>query len=241
LGLAEAEEGDTHVWIDDWTLQRQSGAYTTHIVAEGFALELTLTDTQAPMRNGNDGVSRKGPSPQSTSYYYSIPHMKVSGSIARSGTPASVTGEAWFDHEWSNEYLDNQSIGWDWIGIDLTDGSALMAFRIRGLNGEARWAGGSLRSPDGTLQTLAAGEVHFDARRQWVSPRTGIRYPVEWQVNLGSRQFELKPLIDDQESDTRLSTGAIYWEGAVRAYEHGLPAGVGYLELTGYGERLRLR
>ena len=47
--------------------------------------------------------------------------------------------------------------------------------------------------------------------------------------------------MDDQENDTRLSTGAIYWEGAVRAYAADALAGRGYLELTGYGERLRLR
>jgi predicted secreted hydrolase len=47
--------------------------------------------------------------------------------------------------------------------------------------------------------------------------------------------------MDDQENDARLSTGAIYWEGAVRASEDGVDVGGGYLELTGYGERLRLR
>jgi predicted secreted hydrolase len=47
--------------------------------------------------------------------------------------------------------------------------------------------------------------------------------------------------MDDQENDTRLSTGAIYWEGAVRAYQEGTEVGRGYLELTGYGERLKLR
>jgi predicted secreted hydrolase len=241
LGLADAVEGDTHVWIDDWTLQRQNGVYTAHIAAEDFALELDLADTQPPMLNGQNGVSRKGPSPQSNSYYYSIPHMKVSGRIARNGAPTTVTGEAWFDHEWSSEYLDDQSSGWDWIGIDLADGSALMAFRMRGLDGETRWAGGSLRSPNGALQTLDSSQVRFDAQRQWQSPRTGTRYPVEWKVSVGSRQFELKPLLEDQENDTRLSTGAIYWEGAVRAFEHGQPAGLGYLELTGYGTRLKLR
>jgi len=25
------------------------------------------------------------------------------------------------------------------------------------------------------------------------------------------REFDLEPLLDDQENDTRLSTGAIYW------------------------------
>jgi predicted secreted hydrolase len=64
---------------------------------------------------------------------------------------------------------------------------------------------------------------------------------VQWHVRAGTREFDLEPLLDDQENDTRLSTGAIYWEGAVRAYEQRRLVGRGYLELTGYGETLRLR
>ena len=74
-----------------------------------------------------------------------------------------------------------------------------------------------------------------------MSPRTGIGYPVQWHVRAGPRELDLEPLLDDQENDTRLSTGAIYWEGAVRAYEARKLIGRGYLELTGYGERLQLR
>jgi predicted secreted hydrolase len=241
LGLAEATEGDTDLWIDDWSLKREAGVTQARIAAEGFALQLALADTQPPMLNGDSGVSRKGPAPEAASYYYSLPHMTVTGTIARSGTPARVTGEAWFDHEWSSEYLDSQASGWDWIGINLADGSALMAFRIRGLDGASRWAGGSLRGSDGKMQTLDASEVRFDVERQWTSPRTGIQYPVQWRVRVGPREFELRPLLDDQENDTRLSTGAIYWEGAVRAYQGGQSVGRGYLELTGYGEKLKLR
>jgi predicted secreted hydrolase len=64
---------------------------------------------------------------------------------------------------------------------------------------------------------------------------------VQWRVRAGSQEIDLEPLIDDQENDTRLSTGAIYWEGAVRAYQAHRVVGRGYLELTGYGEPLRLR
>ena len=60
-------------------------------------------------------------------------------------------------------------------------------------------------------------------------------------MRAGAASSNLLPLMDDQENDTRFSTGAIYWEGAVRAYEQSQIVGRGYLELTGYGERLRLR
>jgi predicted secreted hydrolase len=50
--------------------------------------------------------------------------------------------------------------------------------------------------------------------------------------------------MDDQELDARASTGTIYWEGAVRAYEGErrgeTPIGRGYLELTGYWRPMKL-
>src|ERR1700723_18022 len=243
LDLAEAATGDTDVWIDDWKLERKASAaaYTAKIHAEDFSFDLTLSETQAVLLNGDSGVSRKGPAPTAASYYYSLPHLQVSGSIARENRTNRVTGEAWFDHEWSSEYLDAAAVGWDWIGVNLQDGAALMAFRIRGSQGEQRWAGGTLRNSDGTVQILQPADIAFRAGRRWVSPRTGISYPVQWHIRAGSREFDLEPLLDDQENDTRLTTGAIYWEGAVRAYEQRRPVGRGYLELTGYGEPLRLR
>ncbi len=242
LGLAEAAVGDANIRIDRWTLERDpAGRYAAAIDAEDFSIHVELSGTQPVLLNGNSGVSRKGPAPQAASYYYSLPHMTVAGTISRHGSADPVNGEAWFDHEWSSEYLDAQAAGWDWIGINLSDGAALMAFRIRGLNGEVRWAGGTLRGADGKVRVLDPGEVAFAPKRVWRSPRTGTSYPVEWHVRAGSREFDLEPLLDDQENDTRLSTGAVYWEGAVSAREQGRLVGRGYLELTGYGERLRLR
>jgi predicted secreted hydrolase len=241
LGLAGAATGDTDVWIEGWSLKRDAGRYLAKIDAEDFSLGLELSETQALMQNGDSGVSRKGPRPGSTSYYYSLPHLRVVGTIARKGTTERVSGDAWLDHEWSSEYLDEQAAGWDWIGINLDDGGALMAFRIRDPTGKAHWAGGTLRGGDGRIQILAPASIVFTPGRTWRSPRTGTPYPVQWQVRTGSREFDLVPLLDDQENDTRLSTGAIYWEGAVRAYERGRSVGHGYLELTGYGEPLHLR
>ena len=257
MGLAEADEGDTRVWIDDWLLGHRAaaqasgstaagagtpaGVYETHIVAEDFALRLALEETQPPMLNGDAGLSRKGPDPRAASYYYSVPHLKVTGTVARGDRSDTVSGEAWLDHEWSSEYLDTQAAGWDWIGINLDDGGALMAFQIRGLTGQPLWAGGSLRGRDGGLRILESDQVRFQAGQLWTSPRTGTSYPVKWRIQVGEREFSLQPLMDDQENDARLSTGAIYWEGAVRALEGRQLVGRGYLELTGHRERLRLR
>ena len=52
--------------------------------------------------------------------------------------------------------------------------------------------------------------------------------------------YTLEPLLDDQELDSRTSTGTIYWEGAVRMLQDGREVGRGYLELTGYWKALKL-
>ena len=72
LGLAQADEGDTHVWLDDWQLERHALAgggsvYEARLPAADFTLDLSFSTRAAPMRNGQGGFSQKGPSPHSAS------------------------------------------------------------------------------------------------------------------------------------------------------------------------------
>ena len=241
FGLAGAATGRTDVALGDWRLLSAGASLEANVSAEAFGFALNLARRVPAMPNGRGGYSQKGPDESSASWYYSLPGLGVTGDLVRDGHSEPVTGEAWLDHEWSSAYLDPDSVGWDWLGLNLEGGGALMAFRIRDAKGGARWAGGSLRSPDGSVRILAPGEVEFVPGRVWRSPHTGIRWPVEWTVGAGPVRFALKPLLDDQESDSRLTTGAVYWEGAVTATGPAGSLGKGYLELTGYGEALKLR
>jgi predicted secreted hydrolase len=237
-GLVEARESETGLRLDDWTLERAGAAYRTRIEAPDFALDLELAPTQEPMLQGERGFSRKGPTTAHASYYYSEPHLAVSGTIVSGGKRRPVKGVAWLDHEWSSELLAADATGWDWLGANLEGGVALMAFRIRGKDGSTLWANAALRRPQPGPPPKAEGEVRFKPLRLWKSPRTGVEYPVEMEVRLGERTWKLEPILDDQELDARASTGTLYWEGAVRVTSSNAPGGVGYLELTGYGERV---
>lgn len=251
LGLAQAEQNDTRVWIDDWQLERRAGAggeslYEARLPSTDFTLHLSFSTRAAPMLNGKAGFSQKGPAPRSASYYYSQPHLNVSGSIVRNGQRMAVSGEGWLDHEWASEYLDPQAQGWDWVGLNLDDGSALMAFEIRDRQGGFYWAGGSLRDATGRTRTFGPANIAFTPLSYWRSPRSGVRYAVSERVRVGSAQYTLVPLMQDQEFDARMTAGALYWEGAVSAQGTGASAarrsvGRGYLELTGYDRPLSLR
>jgi predicted secreted hydrolase len=240
FGLARAATGDTDVVIDDWRLKRGAdGGFHAVTPGKTFALDLTFRPTQPVLPQGEDGFSRKGPAPAQASHYYSLPHMAVSGTVGRGGKAVKVTGTAWMDREWSSSYLDPRAVGWDWTGLNLDDGSAVMAFKIRDAAGRALWAGGSLRAADGTVTRFAPGEVSLTPLRRWRSARTGATYPVEQTLSVklpgGERRWRLKPLFPDQELDSRLGGGPVYWEGAVST-----TGGRGYLELTGYAAPLKM-
>ena len=240
LGLAAASTATTDVHLDGWSLRREGDVYRATIEARGFALDLAFATSQPPLLQGERGVSRKGPRPGQASGYYSVPQLAITGSIDAGGGALPVTGRAWLDHEWSSAYLASEAAGWDWIGLNLDDGGALMAFRMRGRDGGTVWDGGSQRDAKGQLRIYAPGEIALVPGRTWRSPRTGIVYPVTFDVRAGSTLLSLEPLMDDQELDARGSVGIVYWEGAVRARIGGRPVGRGYLELTGYGTPLTL-
>jgi predicted secreted hydrolase len=220
FSLAEAEESRTSLWIDDWRLDQQGDRYHARIPGMELDFDLSLPGRQTVLQ-GEGGFSRKGARPQEASYYYSRPHLEVSGKV----NGRDVKGSAWLDHEWSSAYLAPEAVGWDWCGINLFDGGSLMAFRMR------KKGGGIYYADAGTS---------FEVLRTWKSPRTGTEYPIEMKVTSGKTALRLVPLMDDQELDARASTGTIYWEGAVRAFDGAKEVGRGYLELTGYWKPMKL-
>jgi predicted secreted hydrolase len=240
--LALAAEGDTRVRLHDWSLQRQaSGSYAATIAAGDFALALQCAPTQPVLLQGQDGLSRKGPQPEQASYYYSQPQLAVSGALTLLGQRFAVAGKAWLDHEWSEELLAPQAVGWDWMGMNLDDGSALTAFRLRRQDGDTLWDGGSFRPPKGSTYVFGRGETVFSPQRRWTSPLSGAVYPVEWIVRTPADFYTVKAVVDNQELDSRASTGSIYWEGLSDLFDsNGKRVGRGYLEMTGYSQRIRL-
>lgn len=248
FGIARASEGDTDLKLHDWTLRREvtpAGHDYVAVVdapAQGFAFDLRLSATQPVLAQGEAGYSRKGPQPAQASMYLSEPQLAVRGALVLDGRALAVTGRAWLDHEWSDSLLDAEAVGWDWIGMNLDDGGALMAFRLRRRDGSALWAGGSHRSASGALRVFGADEVAFTPLRVWSSPATQARYPVEWQVDTPVGRFAVRARLEAQELDSRASTGAVYWEGLADLFdERGRRVGRGYLEMTGYAAPLKLR
>jgi predicted secreted hydrolase len=241
FGVASASEADTDVRLRDWSLVRKDGSYSARVPAGEFTLDLRFAPTQPVLLQGKAGLSRKGPEEAQASYYYSEPQLKTQGRLTLKGQAFDVDGTAWLDHEWSEALMHPEAVGWDWIGMNLDDGSALTAFRLRRRDGSALWAGGSFRPRDGALRVFSNDEVRFDGADAWTSPRTQTKYPTRWRVQTPSGIFGVRALLDDQELDSRGSTGGVYWEGVSDLLDaQGSRVGRGYLEMTGYAAPLRL-
>jgi predicted secreted hydrolase len=253
---------DADLRLAGWSLRRQRGperrgdgagtgvSYRALLPAQPFVIDLQLERRQPLLLQGDAGFSRKGPEESQASHYYSEPQLGAAGSVTPAGSSvaagsgsatARLAGRAWLDHEWSHELLHPQAVGWDWIGINLFDGSALTAFRLRRRDGSTLWAGGSWRPAGAAVRTFAPDQLRFTPGRRWTSPGSAAVYPVQWTVETPAGRFEVKALLDAQELDSRSSTGTIYWEGLSELLAPGgRRVGLGYLEMTGYAAPLKL-
>lgn len=243
--LARASLQDTDLLLGGWTLRREDSGglslYHTQFGSADFELQLQLRATQPPLLQGDAGFSRKGPEEAQASHYLSEPQLQARGELRDGSRRLAVQGRAWLDHEWSDTLMHPEAVGWDWIGMNLDDGTALTAFQLRRADGSSLWAGGSWRGADGGTQAFAPEAVHFTPGRLWTSPFSGARYPLQWQVDTPAGRFEVHALLDAQELDSRGSTGTAYWEGLAELRDaQQRRVGSGYLEMTGYAGRLRL-
>lgn len=245
--LVRANEAKLDVAINNWRLNMQpDGSLVANIPARNFTLTLNLSPSATyptPLLQGKNGYSQKGIRPQEASYYYSMPQLRTSGTLTKNGQVQKLSGTAWFDHEWSSEVLSADAQGWDWVGVNLENGGALMAFQMRNVKGDKPlWAAATLFTPNAPTQYFGADEVRFTPSNTWQSPSSGIKWPVAQTLSLrgqAATTWQIAPTMPNQELDSRLTTGTVYWEGAMQLQQNNKTVGRGYLEMTGYGEKIK--
>lgn len=224
-----------------WTLTLEDGVFALSMAdrARGFAFDLVARPTQRAVFHGENGFSAKSADGSSASHYYTLPRLALEGAVRIDDERLDVRGEGWMDREFSSNHLAERQVGWDWFGLHLDDGRALMLFRLRRADGSTDFASGTLVETDGSARPLGPGAFSVEPRRRWTSPETGARYPVDWDVAVPSAglRFTVEAAVDTQENRSAARGGLYYWEGAVdlRAAD-GRALGRGYAELTGYGE-----
>jgi len=241
-GFSLAIRGGTDAGIVDphaptWQMIGLGGHDSINATAADFELQLDLSDTRAqPVLHDGDGWVDFGPA--GGSYYYSRPRMGTTGTLTLNGEVSTVTGTSWFDHQWG-DFIAVGGGGWDWFAVNLDDGTDLTTSLVRAADGTYPLVYGTLVNPDGSVEHLPETAFMVTPTGTWTSPHTGATYPSGWTLTLPGKdlRINLTPTVQDQELDTRASTGVVYWEGSqvVQATRAGQPlGGQAYVELTGY-------
>jgi predicted secreted hydrolase len=247
LGKAGAARDRLHVWIDRWNAESPTtapGVQTLHATEGDLALQLTVSPEKPLVVHGTEGVSRKGATAGQASHYYSFTRLATTGTLSIGGQRFDVTGSSWMDHEFGSADLDKDLVGWDWFSLQLDDHRDLMLYRLRRADGSADpVSSGTIIDRDGLGHHLSIGDFTLEPTSYWTSQTSHARYPQRWQLTIPSEQLslELVPLMAEQELSTTRSTQVTYWEGAIKTTgtAQGQPIhGQGYMELTGYAERI---
>ncbi|MEN9532853.1 MAG: hypothetical protein RIQ83_2077, partial [Pseudomonadota bacterium] len=159
-GLAGASGGE--YWIKEWVLTSRGESLfpaTLRVQSKVGDLTLQVSAAKPVVLQGKQGYSEK--SPGNASFYYSYPRLTLSGTLTLDGETRTVTGQGWFDHEWSSSVLADWQSGWDWFSLQLRDGRELMLFRLRTKAGRAEPENryGILIEQDGSSRVLSPDHI----------------------------------------------------------------------------------
>ena len=229
-GIAGVSFEKRRIWNGNWSVQWDGEVQRIEAVSDHFNFDLRLNPAKPFVIQGENGVDQKAEGVGHASHYVSFPLLDVSGSMNLS----PVKGRAWMDHEWfTSELAENQS-GWDWFSIQLDNGTELMLYELRRKDGTVDpYSSGTYIDKAGIARHLSQSDFAVLPLSHW------HKYPIAWRISVPPLGIALisHAVLSDQELKGKKG-GPSYWEGAVDY--SGTQSGVGYIEMTGYDQALRL-
>lgn len=241
LGLSGASDEPVRVWLEDWSLQADSSRpgpsrFRLQADAEGFGLELELQGQKPPVPA--DQAQALASAPASAFRMYSMPRLRVTGTLRQDDAETKVSGEAWLDRAWGAVPVSRGQIALNRFALQLTDDRDILCLQLRRRDGTGTPIPSCLLiAGDGSTKSFRRREIRLEPVEHWRSSRDGTQYPLTWRLELPREALELKitALLEDQELDFAVRA----WSGAVvvSGLSAGLPvAGQGHLELSGYSQ-----
>jgi predicted secreted hydrolase len=231
VGNAGISTTPFNVFIDDWQWLAQSTemfpSTLEFTIDKQIKVNLNFTADKPFVKHGEQGFSRKLRNSEQASYYYSQPHIQVSGELELPTGIVKVTGNAWYDHEWTTQYLSPLAQGWDWFSIHLDDGAKLMLFNMRHQQYQDFWSG-TLITKNGETIHLSESDIQGEViQRDKVAGRL---LPLHWSIKLAQHQIDIQ-IAPMQINQWNPGIFSYYEGGTVISGSH---SGVGFIELTGY-------
>ena len=237
LTVAAATPGGFDIQVSGWRMSGDGTEYSLAFEIGNYLLDLTAISIKPAVLHEKTGLVSLGPA--GATFYYSRTRLDLAGTLNLDGEPRTVNGTGWMDHQWGE--FRSQQVGWDWMSIQLDDGSELMAALVREAVGQRPFAAyGTYVSPDGAVQHLKESDIELTPTGSWTSPATGTVYPMGWKFRVTPLELSLAltPVKQGAEFPPSRYGPPSYWEGAI-SVEGTLGStsvtGRGFVELVGYG------
>jgi predicted secreted hydrolase len=231
VGNAGVSKAPFNAFIDNWQWLAQSSkmfpSTLEFTIDEQIRVNLDFKADKPFVKHGQQGFSRKLRNSEQASYYYSQPHIQVSGELALPNVTVEVTGNAWFDHEWTSQYLSPLAQGWDWFSIHFDDGAKLMLFNMRHEQAEDFWSG-TLVTTNGEVVHLNEHDIQGQVTK--MHKVQGRLLPLYWSIQVPKQQIDIQ-IAPMQTKQWNPGIFSYYEGGTVISGSH---SGVGFIELTGY-------
>ncbi len=231
---------------DNSILKKQKGSYSFVINNDSLVLSLlmSLPDSSKPLLL--DGTGLIGIKRSQDVYYYSYPQLGSIGKLKADDSFHDLKGVVWYDHQWGKPW-PNKNLRWCWWGITLDNGDALNLYIVKNiLTGKILVQ--SVTQLDKNGKTSVYKTINASSHRIWESPRTNIKYPVEWTLDIPEWGYELhiSPQWDDHEMPILFYN--YFWEGPCKVVVNEKSSGKnstngkGYQELVGfYFDKFKLK
>ena len=224
------------VEVDGWVMRGYGDSYDLGFDLDGRALQLAASWRGEEVLHDSTGLVDLGEAGET--YYYSRTRMEYDGWLEDGGGRRTVTGSGWMDHQWGD--ISRVDVGWDWVNLQLEDGSDLMVAVVWRLPERERAAAyATFVAPNGAVSHVPGEGVALEGQDRWTSPETGIEYPMDWEMEVAPLGVELTitPVLEQAEFAAGVVLPVVYWEGAVTAEgtrEGEALNGKGFVELVGY-------
>ena len=234
--LLETSSGEFDVAVGDWMMSGNGESYRLSFGEGDYSVELEAVSRKPAVLHHETGLVDLGIAGKT--YYYSRTRLETSGTVTASGVTHPVTGTSWMDHQWGD--FTTLGIGWDWLSLNLDDGSDLTVSVVWEREGHKPISSyGTFVPADSAPLHLPGDDISLESTVTWTSPETGAVYPMNWSLRVDSLDLDLTlaPAIEEAEFALTGFVPMIYWEGSVAAAgtRSGAPVeGRGFVEMVGY-------
>ena len=236
LPVPEPLQGEFDLPIAGWRMSGDGETYQLSFGVGDYSVELEgVSQRPAVLHDGNGlvdlGIAGK-------TYYYSRTRLETSGTVTVDGVSRDVTGLSWMDHQWGD--FTTLGIGWDWLSLNLDDGSDLTISVVWEQDGNKPINSyGTYVPADSAPVHLPGSDISLESSGTWASSATGAVYPIDWTLRVDSLDMDLSltPAMEHAEFALSGFIPIVYWEGSVSATGtmRGAPAGGrGFVEMVGY-------